>query len=104
MSTEQVQTVAPTAAQSTGYFDAFVGLAGKYIDSIARESSQEGYTYNGQPANTDAIYQPVTGTTAAGETITTEQSESLNVMKIAAYSAVGLGAILTTVIVVKAMK
>ena len=104
MSTEQVQTVAPTAAQSTGYFDAFVGLVGKYIDANGNESSREGYTYNGQPANTDAIYQPVTGTTAAGETITTGTADMFSPMKIAAYSAISLGAILTTVIVVKAMK
>jgi hypothetical protein len=103
-SVEKVQATNQPAAQSSGYFDAFLGLADTYVNARFNESSRESYTNRNEAlGNTEALYQPTTGQTSAGETIVASQKDT-DLNKVAVYSAIGLGAVLTFGVIYKVIK
>jgi hypothetical protein len=91
-----------TAASNSGYFDAFVGLAGTYVNARFSESSREQPEINEARGNTDTIYQPTKGSTYDGETIVVK--DATNYKKIGAYAGVGLGSLLVLAVAYKAVK
>jgi hypothetical protein len=99
---EHTEVSAESAASNSGYFDAFVGLAGTYVNARFSESSREQPQFNEARGNTDAIYQPTKGATYAGETIVVKPATDYK--KIGAYAGVGLGSLLVLAVAYKAVK
>ena len=98
------EIIQETKEKSGGYFDAFVGLANTYVGAKFAESSREKLeNANQAKGNTNTIHQPVSGQTSAGETIVIAP-ESVDVKKIAVYSALGLGFLLAAGVVFKVVK
>jgi hypothetical protein len=91
-----------SAASNSGYFDAFVGLAGTYVNARFSESSRELPEVNEARGNTDAIYQPTKGRTYDGQTIVVK--DKTDYKKIGAYAGVGLGSLLVLAVAYKAVK
>jgi hypothetical protein len=90
---------------SSGYFDAFVGLANTYVGAKFSESSREKVpVVNPSSGNTDTIYQPTRGQTQAGETIVVKGNDEVNYKKIGVYSALGLGGLLIAGVIYKVVK
>lgn len=99
------KVIEETKEHSSGYFDAFVGLADTYIGAKFNESSREKLEpANQAKGNTNTIHQPTKGQTQAGETIVVKPPESVDVKKIATYSAIGLGFLVAAGVIYKVVK
>jgi len=100
---DTLDSTTQTAEETGGYFDAFMGLANTYVSSKYSESSRERHEpINYARGNTDTIHQPVKGQSQAGETIF--PSSPVNLKKVAIYSAIGFGALVTMGVVYKVVK
>jgi len=103
MSGEIVVKETKDKEESSGYFDAFMGLANTYVSAAYSESSRERPEVANQArGNTDTIYQPQMGRTSSGETIVIEPE--LNIKKIGIYTAIGFGALVTLGVIYKVVK
>lgn len=100
---DKLQDDAAPTQTTSGYFDAFMGLANTYVGAAYSESAREAPEQANQArGNTETIYQPQRGVGQAGETILAQQP--INMKKVAIYSAMGLGALVTLGVIYKVVK
>jgi hypothetical protein len=104
MTTAKEEVVGGASEDNSGYLDAFMGFANNYVSAKYSESSREQLEPANQAmGNTDTIYQPETGETEAGETIVVKPA-GINVKKLAIYSTIGFGALVTLGVIYKVVK